>query len=209
MSSPHGFCTHSCHCRKAAPHGSSVPEDLCHFLQFLLALAAHPSAPSNMYPSAPTPQLRNSYTWRRGASLYFTAQRFSTSDSPCQEQLCSLPHQSGWLHHMWDSLKGHGRFLQVKTYTAEPVNSQVCDTKRINTKLPMEPGLIPLLLKAQPFTHWEGAEESDVSTSLKSRQIFTGLYLVHTPLGLWICEAEYARATKGAMNIALLGSLDW
>lgn len=40
------------------------------------------------------------YTWRKGASLYFPAQRFSTSNSSCQEQLCSLPHQSSWLHHM-------------------------------------------------------------------------------------------------------------
>lgn len=30
--SSHGFCTHSCHCRKAAPHGSSVPKELLHFL---------------------------------------------------------------------------------------------------------------------------------------------------------------------------------
>lgn len=56
-------------------------------------------------------------------------------DSPCQEQLCSLLHQSSWLHHKWDSVKVHRGFPQVKTYTSELVYSQVCDIQRTDTRL--------------------------------------------------------------------------
>lgn len=54
----------------------------------------------------------------------------------------------------------------------------------------MEPGLEPPLPEAQPFAHGEATKASDVSILLNSRGIFSGICLVHTPLGLCMCAGE-------------------
>lgn len=134
--------------------------------------------PPTCIPVHPVHNSASSDSWRRGASLYFTAQRFSPSDSPCQEQLCSLPHQPSWLHLVWDSVKGHRRFPQVRTHTTEAVSvSHVCDIQRTDTKLCQRSlSWYPYSLRHNPsptekvqknvmwVLHWSREEFSQVST---------------------------------------------
>lgn len=97
-------------------------------------LTAHPSAASSMYPRARTPQLsklshmktRSNFVLS-GTKLFYLRQPLSGAPllSASPAQLC----------HAWDSVKGHRRFLQVKTHTSEPVNSHMCDAQRTDTKL--------------------------------------------------------------------------